>query len=179
MEVHLTTNAARSLKFDLDANKVPYTQLSPTVFKLDDSPKARTAVRLARERFGQRAVLIKESTKTEYAMKKHIPTFEEFVNESTSVSANPLYRFVETVPLNGEAMKEFLKVAWNLESKQLEEMLPHMERKRKFYASQRGGTLAPLNKRSKEMLDTFIEFTESIIKTKEEDPNYIPKEYKK
>jgi hypothetical protein len=57
--VSLTASAVESFKKDLDANKIPYTVVRPTVFELEDTPKARTAIKEAKGRFGMQSVLVK------------------------------------------------------------------------------------------------------------------------
>lgn len=60
--VSLAYSAVKSFKKDLDGNKIPYTVVRPTVFELEDTPKARTAIQMAKERFGMQSVLVKESS---------------------------------------------------------------------------------------------------------------------
>jgi hypothetical protein len=59
--VTLTKSAADSMERDLKANGVKYTKVKPTVFEVENSGKARTAIRLVKERFGTRAIIVKES----------------------------------------------------------------------------------------------------------------------
>jgi predicted DNA binding CopG/RHH family protein len=67
--VSLTSSAVESFKKDLDANKIPYTVVRPTVFELDDTPKARTAIKEAKGRFGMQSVLVKENALSEGRVK--------------------------------------------------------------------------------------------------------------
>lgn len=59
--VSLSSSAVGSFKKDLDSNKIPYTVVRPTVFELEDTPKARTAIQEAKSRFGMQSVLVKEN----------------------------------------------------------------------------------------------------------------------
>ena len=59
--VSLTSSAVKSFKKDLDSNKISYTVVRPTVFELEDTPKARMAIQEAKGRFGMQSVLVKES----------------------------------------------------------------------------------------------------------------------
>jgi len=61
LSVSLASKAVSSFKKDLDGNKIQYDQVRPTVFELDDTPKSRMAIQLAKERFGMQSVLVKES----------------------------------------------------------------------------------------------------------------------
>jgi len=56
--VKLTTKSARSFMQDLNNNGIKHTMIRPTVFQLDDTPKARMAIKLAKERFGAQNVLV-------------------------------------------------------------------------------------------------------------------------
>lgn len=58
LTVKLTKSAADSMEKDLKANGVKFTKERPTVFVMDDSPKARTAIRLVKERFGTKAIIV-------------------------------------------------------------------------------------------------------------------------
>lgn len=60
--VSVTSSAVGSFQKDLDANNIPYTVVRPTVFELEDTPKARTAIKEAKGRFGMQSVLVKESS---------------------------------------------------------------------------------------------------------------------
>jgi hypothetical protein len=46
------------MEWDLKANGVKFIKERPTVFVMDDSPKARTAIQLVKERFGVRAIKV-------------------------------------------------------------------------------------------------------------------------
>jgi hypothetical protein len=58
LNVKLTSAAAASMQRDLKANGVKFAKVSPTVFRIDDTPKARTAIRLVKERFGSKAIIV-------------------------------------------------------------------------------------------------------------------------
>jgi hypothetical protein len=60
--IKLANNAAASMARDLKANGVKFLKERPTVFRMDDSPKARTAIRLVKERFGTRAIIVENKT---------------------------------------------------------------------------------------------------------------------
>jgi hypothetical protein len=74
LTVKLTKTAADSMERDLKANGVEFTKESPTVFVMDDSPKARTAIRLVKERFGTRAIIVENRN-----------IFESALNESSQI----------------------------------------------------------------------------------------------
>ena len=59
--VSLSSSAVESFKKDLDTNKIAYTIVRPTVFELEDTPKARTAIQEAKGRFGMQSVLVTEN----------------------------------------------------------------------------------------------------------------------
>lgn len=59
--VNLTSAAVKSFKKDLDGNKISYKIIRPTLFELEDTPKARMAIQEAKGRFGMQSVLVKES----------------------------------------------------------------------------------------------------------------------
>jgi hypothetical protein len=61
LTIKLTNNAAASMARDLKANGVKFTKERPTVFRMDDSPKARIAIRLVKERFGTRAIIVENT----------------------------------------------------------------------------------------------------------------------
>lgn len=79
--VSLASSAVKSFQKDLDANKIPYTVVRPTVFELEDTPKARTAIQEAKGRFGMQSVLVKESflneARVEATDKIIIPTLSD------------------------------------------------------------------------------------------------------
>ena len=56
--VKLSARAAKSMGKELNDNGVKYTLIRPTVFELDDTPKARMAIKLAKERFGAQDVIV-------------------------------------------------------------------------------------------------------------------------
>ena len=58
LTIKLTSAAAASMQRDLKANGVKFAKVSPTVFRTDDTPKARTAIRLVKERFGTKAIIV-------------------------------------------------------------------------------------------------------------------------
>jgi|688.fasta_scaffold1231215_2 hypothetical protein len=58
--VSLTTTAAASVKKDLKANNIKYTEVRPTVIEIEDSPKGKMAIQQAKERFGMQSVLVKK-----------------------------------------------------------------------------------------------------------------------
>jgi hypothetical protein len=60
LTVKLTTAAANSMEKDLKANGVKFTKEKPTIFVMDDSPKARTAIRLVKERFGMKSIIVEQ-----------------------------------------------------------------------------------------------------------------------
>ena len=72
--VSLRASIVKSFQKDLDANNIPYTVVRPTVFELENTPKARTAIQEAKGRFGMQSVLV-------MAVYEAIQTFEEFLNE--------------------------------------------------------------------------------------------------
>jgi hypothetical protein len=57
--VSLRASIVKSFQKDLDANNIPYTVVRPTVFELENTPKARTAIQEAKGRFGMQSVLVK------------------------------------------------------------------------------------------------------------------------
>jgi len=59
--IKLANNAAASMARDLKANGVKFLKERPTVFRMDDSPKARTAIRLVKERFGTKAIIVENT----------------------------------------------------------------------------------------------------------------------
>jgi predicted transcriptional regulator len=59
LRVILTTKAAASMEKDLKANGVEFTKEKPTIFIMDDSPKARTAIMLVKQRFGMKSIIVK------------------------------------------------------------------------------------------------------------------------
>jgi hypothetical protein len=60
LTISLSKSAAISMERDLKANGVKFEKKTPTVFIMDDSPKARTAIRLVRERFGTKSIIVKQ-----------------------------------------------------------------------------------------------------------------------
>lgn len=58
--VKLTKAAADSMEKDLKANGVKFTKDRPTVFVIDDSPKARTAIMLVKQRFGTKSIIVEQ-----------------------------------------------------------------------------------------------------------------------
>jgi cytochrome c-type biogenesis protein CcmH/NrfG len=76
--VKLSTQAAKSMASELKSNGVKFTTIRPTVFELDDTPKARMAIKMAKERFGARDVLVESNN-------------EESAEEINEDSAHTLY----------------------------------------------------------------------------------------
>ena len=58
VKVSLSQTAADSIKRDLKANGVKHEEESKTIILMNNTPKARTAIKLAIERFGIRSVMI-------------------------------------------------------------------------------------------------------------------------
>jgi len=58
VKVSLSQAAADSIKRDLKANGVKHEEESKTIILMNNTPKARTAIKLAIERFGIRSVMI-------------------------------------------------------------------------------------------------------------------------
>lgn len=92
---------------------------------------------------------------------------ESLIKENNSdIKNNPLYPYIENVPMSGESFKEFIDVANNTSLDELNNILPHLERLYKFYKSSRKGTLVPIYQRKTNILKSLIQFTKEIIKEK-------------
>lgn len=81
LTVSLASKAVASFKKDLDSNKIQYVQVKPTVFELDDMPKSRMSIQLAKERFGMQSVLVKESFLNE-DYRNTDPSLKEYVGKT-------------------------------------------------------------------------------------------------
>ncbi len=67
LTVYLTRPAADSMKRDLKANGVKFKEITPTRFEMEETAKARLAIKLVKERFGVHAIKVEglsESNKT-------------------------------------------------------------------------------------------------------------------
>jgi hypothetical protein len=58
LTVYLTNAAADSMKRDLIANGVKFKEITPTRFEMEETAKARLAIKLVKERFGTRAIKV-------------------------------------------------------------------------------------------------------------------------
>jgi hypothetical protein len=61
LTVKLSYDAAKSFQKELDTNKIKYSKLKPTVFAVEDTPKANMAIRLTKERFNSNEILVENS----------------------------------------------------------------------------------------------------------------------
>ena len=103
--VRLSTKAAQSIVRELNDNGVKFTMIRPTVLELEDSPKARMAIKLAKERFGSQNV-IEESLEEGFMseldiIRQESRNLQEFVKKAIE----------EYPPLKGE--EKFLEELWN------------------------------------------------------------------
>jgi len=95
---------------------------------------------------------------------------KEEIKKLLNENSNPLMPFIKDVPLSGESMKDFLEIARTLEISQLQEIIPHMESKRKFYsAGTKMKTMVGIYNRKRDMLKNFIDLTKSLISTKQKE----------
>jgi hypothetical protein len=74
--VKLTSLAAASMEKDLKANGVKFTKERPTVFVMDDSPKARTAIQLVKEHFGLRSIIVESLKNLPISEHEYIPNYK-------------------------------------------------------------------------------------------------------
>lgn len=59
--VRLSANAAKSFEKELRNNNIEYTKERPTVFFVEPTAKARMAIRLTKERFGNSAIIVESN----------------------------------------------------------------------------------------------------------------------
>jgi hypothetical protein len=94
---------------------------------------------------------------------------KEEIQKIFQENKNPLMDFVKNIPLSGESMKDFINTANSLDISQLQEILPYLESQKKFYSGRKGGYMAGIYNRKKDMLNNFIQFTQEIISSKQKD----------
>lgn len=92
---------------------------------------------------------------------------ESIIKENNSdIKNNPLYPYIENVPMTGESFKEFINIANNTSLDELNVILPHLERLYKFYKSNRKRTFYTIYQRKADVLKSLIQFTKEIIRKK-------------
>jgi hypothetical protein len=58
MKIYLTPRSSKSVLKDLKTNNVPFSKITDYLLVVEDSPKVRMTIRLAKERFGS-CILVK------------------------------------------------------------------------------------------------------------------------
>lgn len=59
--VRLSANAAKSFESELKTNNIKYTKERPTVFFVEPTAKARMAIKLTKERFGNSNIIVESN----------------------------------------------------------------------------------------------------------------------
>jgi hypothetical protein len=122
--VSLSSSVVKSFKKDLDGNKITYTLVRPTVFELEDTPKARMAIKDAKGRFGMQSVLVKESSIDEQTVNEAMSLKDYYRNSDKEVKeiAKEIDAIIDMAGLNINKKNDLLDLITDLTDAYLADM---------------------------------------------------------
>lgn len=99
---------------------------------------------------------------------EYLKRFEEFVNEARVISKE----------YGGFNDSDFLKIAWKMDIGDLEKLLDKSTGDLKWLKANSKGMLGAFNRKDAQWVKSRINFIKDIIKSKKNDKDYIPDNWK-